>query len=86
MEHTIKRRHKTICHASVGGQRGENVIFLDRARLPTSPPQLRQKTQRPSSNWDRRKSRHERGCGRAHEAMRRIVLDEEPLCRACLGK
>jgi 5-methylcytosine-specific restriction protein A len=54
--------------------------------MPTRPPQLRKQAPRPSSNWDRRKSRQERGYGREHDAMRRIVLDEEPLCRVCLGK
>jgi len=34
-------------------------------------------------NWSR-KSRQERGYGRAHELMRESVLQEEPLCRACL--
>ncbi|SFK44257.1 5-methylcytosine-specific restriction enzyme A [Sphingomonas sp. NFR04] len=54
--------------------------------MPNRPPQLLPQPARTISNWDRRKSRHERGYGREHEAMRRIVLNEEPLCRACLGK
>jgi 5-methylcytosine-specific restriction protein A len=31
------------------------------------------------------KSRQERGYGRDHERMRKIVLAEEPLCRICLA-
>lgn len=53
--------------------------------MPSRPPSLRPSAPRPASNWERRKSRHERGYGREHEAMRRIVLAEEPLCRLCLA-
>jgi len=34
--------------------------------------------------WSKR-SRHERGYGCEHEAMRKRVLAEEPLCRICLA-
>jgi 5-methylcytosine-specific restriction enzyme A len=33
-----------------------------------------------------RKSAEERGYGREHRAIRKQVLVEEPLCRACLAK
>lgn len=56
--------------------------------MPSRPPQLRPQPARTSntSNWDRRKSRHERGYGREHDTMRRVVLAEEPLCRLCRAK
>lgn len=37
------------------------------------------------SNWDRTKTRQERGYGAAHDRMRKRVLEEEPLCRICLA-
>lgn len=53
--------------------------------MPSRPPNLLGNKPANKSNWDRRRSRHERGYGREHEAMRRIVLAEEPLCRPCLA-
>lgn len=55
--------------------------------MPTRPPNLRKRvtTARKPSNWDRRKTRQQRGYGRDHDAMRALVLNEEPLCRACLA-
>lgn len=52
--------------------------------MPTRPPGLKPR-QAPKSNWSKRKTRHERGYGRAHDLMRVRVLREEPLCRACLA-
>jgi 5-methylcytosine-specific restriction protein A len=46
---------------------------------------LKPRPARRASNWSKRKSRHERGYGRAHELMRERVLREEPLCRMCLA-
>lgn len=40
----------------------------------------------PSHGWSHRKSRQERGYGAAHDAMRKQVLAEEPLCRECLKR
>jgi len=51
--------------------------------MPLKPPSLRPARPR-QSNWTKRKSRQERGYGREHDAMRRQVLAEEPLCRLCL--
>lgn len=54
--------------------------------MPSKPPSLRPRkvpTERKLSNWDRRKTRQQRGYGREHELMRQRVLDEEPLCREC---
>lgn len=53
--------------------------------MPSRPPSLKQRSRSPRkpSNWSKRKSRHERGYGRAHELMREQVLREEPLCRPC---
>ena len=55
--------------------------------MPSRPPSLKAKAQapKPVHNWSR-KSRQGRGYGRAHELMRERVLEEEPLCRACLTK
>jgi 5-methylcytosine-specific restriction protein A len=55
--------------------------------MPTRPPSLRTRAVKPArqlSNWDKRSTRQQRGYGREHDAMRRRVLDEEPLCRECL--
>lgn len=54
--------------------------------MPARPPQLkaRSRAPKPVTGWSR-KSRHERGYGRAHELMRARVLEEEPLCRLCLA-
>lgn len=50
--------------------------------MPSRPPALKQKAR--EKGWaSTRKSRHERGYGRAHDRMRAIVLQEEPLCRPC---
>lgn len=54
--------------------------------MPTRPPCLRQRkvsAGRTASNWDKRKTRQQRGYGREHDAMRKRVLAEEPLCREC---
>lgn len=54
--------------------------------MPTRPPNLRNRAARPArqlSNWDKRKTRQQRGYGREHDAMRKRVLAEEPLCREC---
>lgn len=56
--------------------------------MPSRPPSLRSRPRgvlRPS-NWNKRTSRQQRGYGAAHDAMRRLVLAEEPLCRACDAK
>lgn len=57
--------------------------------MPTQPPRFRPKAAAPlrTSGWSgtSRKSRQERGYGRAHDLMRRQVLREEPLCRICLA-
>jgi len=54
--------------------------------MPSRPPQLKRKASapKPVAGWSR-KSRQERGYGRAHELMRARVLEEEPLCRLCLA-
>ena len=55
--------------------------------MPSKPPSLRARKVSPDrklSNWDKRKTRQQRGYGREHDAMRRRVLAEEPLCRDCL--
>ena len=54
--------------------------------MPSKPPSLRPSkisSGRTASNWDKRKTRQQRGYGREHDAMRRQVLAEEPLCRSC---
>lgn len=54
--------------------------------MPNRPPSLRVRKAsagRPASNWDKRKTRQQRGYGREHDAMRKRVLIEEPLCREC---
>jgi len=51
--------------------------------VPSRPPSLKQKPR--AKSWaTTRKSRQQRGYGRAHELMRAQVLKEEPLCRPCL--
>ena len=51
--------------------------------MPSRPPALKAKPRRKA--WaTTRKSRQARGYGREHELMRKIVLNEEPLCRMCL--
>lgn len=57
--------------------------------MPRQPPRFKPKgsaTQPPTSGWiaTSRKSRQERGYGRAHDVMRQQVLREEPICRICL--
>lgn len=53
------------------------------------PPNARQFSRSGSNRapWEstRGQSRQARGYGRAHEKMRAVVLDEEPLCRPCLS-
>lgn len=50
--------------------------------MPSRPPALKVKPR--AKAWSStRKSRQERGYGRAHDLMRRQVLNEEPLCRPC---
>jgi 5-methylcytosine-specific restriction protein A len=54
--------------------------------MPSRPPSLKPRKIPPSrqiSNWTKRTSRQSRGYGREHDAMRKRVLAEEPLCRAC---
>lgn len=54
--------------------------------MPNKPSSLRPRkvsANRKLSNWDKRKTRQQRGYGREHDAMRKRVLDEEPLCREC---
>lgn len=54
--------------------------------MPTRPPSLRPrgaKADHKLSNWDKRRTRQQRGYGREHDAMRKRVLAEEPLCREC---
>jgi len=53
--------------------------------MPSRPPSLNQKPR--AKAWaSTRKSRHERGYGREHDRMRKIVLREEPLCRPCQAR
>jgi len=54
--------------------------------MPTRPSSLwpcKVPAARQASNWDKRKTRQQRGYGREHDAMRRRVMAEEPLCREC---
>lgn len=53
--------------------------------MPMQPPRFRYPAAAQPKAWTTtgRKSRQERGYGRAHDLMRARVLREEPLCRAC---
>lgn len=53
--------------------------------MPVQPPRFRPAGYVPPQPWStsRAKSRQERGYGREHERLRKQVLREEPLCRAC---
>lgn len=57
--------------------------------MPNQPPRFQPKgaAQPRTKGWasTSRKSRQERGYGRAHDLMRQQVLREEPLCRMCLA-
>lgn len=57
--------------------------------MPSQPPRFQPKgaPQSRTKGWasTSRKSRQERGYGRAHDLMRARVLSEEPLCRTCLA-
>lgn len=59
--------------------------------MPMQPPRFRPAGWKPAPprTWvatTRKKSRHERGYGRAHTAMRKRVLEEEPLCITGCGR
>jgi len=54
--------------------------------MPTQPPRFRPRGWKPAEPWatSKGKSRQQRGYGRAHDAMRKTVLIEEPYCAECI--
>ncbi len=54
--------------------------------MPTQPPRFRPPGWREPEPWvtSKGRSRQQRGYGREHDEMRKIVMAEEPLCRECL--
>ena len=55
------------------------------ALLPSRPPGLKAKPKAAAHRWVRKQTTTERGYGWRHQQMRKRVLAEEPLCRACLA-
>lgn len=53
--------------------------------MPVQAPRFRPAGYVPPEPWatSRGKTRQERGYGREHDRIRKQVLKEEPLCRAC---
>ncbi len=55
------------------------------ALMPSRPPGLKAKPKAAAHRWVRKQTTTERGYGWRHQQMRKRVLAEEPLCRACLA-
>ena len=56
--------------------------------MPSQAPRFRPPGWRPPEPWatSKGKSRQQRGYGAAHDAMRKLVLEEEPHCRSCIAE
>jgi len=54
--------------------------------MPRQAPRFRPPGWRPPEPWatSQGKSRHARGYGAEHDAIRKVVLIEEPWCRQCI--
>lgn len=54
--------------------------------MPKQAPRFRPRGWKPPEPWatSKGKSRQQRGYGRVHDDMRKIVLIEEPYCRECI--
>lgn len=54
--------------------------------MPSQPPRFRPRGWQPPEPWatSKGRTRQQRGYGRQHDEMRKLVLIEEPYCRECI--